>query len=586
MASNTGHIPREFINDLLNRIDLVEIINQRVPLKKTGSNFTACCPFHQEKTPSFNVSSTKQFYHCFGCGVSGNAVNFLIEYEGLDFVDAIESLASHLNIEVPHKKNTYQSNQPNYQPFYDLFAKINQFYSQQLNQNKAAESARQYLKNRQLDSQICRRFEIGFAPDSWDNLLQLFGQTDQQKKALLDIGMLSQNDKGRQYDRFRYRIMFPIHDLRGRTIGFGGRVLDDTKPKYLNSPETVLFHKGEQLYGLYQARKYNRHLRQLIIVEGYMDVIALAQFEIHYAVATLGTATTDNHLQLLFRNAPEIIFCFDGDQAGRDAAIKAMNICLKHIHEGRSAKFLFLPDGEDPDTLVRKELKAGFEARIQDAPTLSAFLLNYLKKDIQLDSIDGRAKLATKAAPYLAKIRPGLYHQMLTKELADLIQVKDYHPIVAPPTAQRKREQQRRYQNQTLMTMSPVRYAIALLLHYPRFALEHYNQAPTDWQKADLKGINIVLEMIHLIRENKIETTAVILEYWRDTAIDKHLQELACLDLKLDTDKVATEFLENLVQINKQYQEQRAEELQQIQGTRKLSDEEHQELLKLLMNNH
>ncbi|MEW8281341.1 MAG: DNA primase, partial [Candidatus Thiodiazotropha taylori] len=345
-----GKIPTHFIDQLLNRVDIVDVINRRVTLKKAGKEFQACCPFHDEKTPSFTVSPSKQFYHCFGCGAHGSAIGFLMEYDNLGFVEAVEELAQSAGLEVPREGGNEQG--PDLRPLYELMEKTARFYQHQLKHHAESPAAVDYLKSRGMSGQIAASYGIGFAPPGWDNLTGTLGSDKASLERLNKCGLLSESN-GKQYDRFRNRIIFPIRDPRGRTIGFGGRVLGDDKPKYLNSPETPLFHKGRELYGLYEARQANREISNLLVVEGYMDVVALAQHNIQNAVATLGTATTHEHLELIFRNCPEVIFCFDGDRAGRDAAWKALNTSLPLMRDGREVRFLFLPQGEDPDTQVR-----------------------------------------------------------------------------------------------------------------------------------------------------------------------------------------------------------------------------------------
>ncbi|MEL0036896.1 MAG: DNA primase, partial [Gammaproteobacteria bacterium] len=351
----SGRIPQTFIDDILARTDLVELIESRVPLKKAGTNYKACCPFHNEKTASFNVNGQKQFYHCFGCGASGNAISFMMEYDRLDFPDAVDELAGRLGLEVPREA----SNMPQVsKSLYEIMQQSSDFYASQLNRSQ---TARQYLSSRGLNQAVSDQYHIGFAPDAWSGLMDHIGRGKDTVEQLIDVGMVVKNDKGKTYDRFRNRLMFPIRNKRGKVIAFGGRIIGDGQPKYLNSPETDIFSKGTELYGLYEAKQANRTLNRLIIVEGYMEVVALAQFGITYAVATLGTATTDFHLKELFKQTNEVIFCFDGDKAGRDAAWKALNISLPHIRGDRLVRFMFLPQGDDPDTRVRAIGKEAFE---------------------------------------------------------------------------------------------------------------------------------------------------------------------------------------------------------------------------------
>src|SRR5579872_117414 len=384
MQLMANRIPREFIQLLLSRIELVDLIDGRVPLrKKSANNYFACCPFHTEKSASFSVSQNKQFYYCFGCGAHGNAIDFLMQYDRLEFPEAIEALARQAGLEVPREAGTV-SRPVVSDHFYTLLEDAAKFYQQQLKQSPTAID---YLKKRGLSGEMAKEFGLGFAPAGWDHLLQTLAKTDALKQALLDTGMLIKKDDGGYYDRFRERIMFPIRDRRGRIIAFGGRILEKGEPKYLNSPETPLFQKGHELYGLYHAQQRNRQLDRVLIVEGYMDVIGLFQHGITYAVATLGTATTTTHLQRLFRHTSEVIFCFDGDEAGRTAAWRALLVTLPIMHDEISIRFLFLPEGEDPDSLVRKEGKQDFENRIQNAATLSHFFFQSIAAQSNLTSL-------------------------------------------------------------------------------------------------------------------------------------------------------------------------------------------------------
>lgn len=413
-----GRIPQSFIDELLARIDVVDVVDSRVKLKKAGKNYSACCPFHNENTPSFTVSRDKQFYYCFGCGATGSALKFVMEFDGLSFPDAVEKLADSVSMTVPREHNpAAERAQQEHAPLFDLLQQSASFYAQALRQHNDRDRAVQYLKGRGLSGQAARFFNIGFAPPGWDNLQNTLVSDDTTKKQLISNGMLIERDDGRTYDRFRDRIMFPIRDIKGRTIAFGGRVLGDEKPKYLNSPETPVFQKNRELYGLYEARKIRQKLTRLLIVEGYMDVVALAQYGIHYAVATLGTATSEHHLHRLYRMVPEVIFCFDGDTAGKNAAARAMETVLPVLEDGRQARFLFLPDGEDPDSLVQKEGKDAFEQRLASASHLPEFLFDHLKQQVDFDSLDGKARLDQLAAPLISRIPQGTLKDLMVAEL-------------------------------------------------------------------------------------------------------------------------------------------------------------------------
>ncbi len=419
-----ARIPENFVQDLLARTDLVELIDARVPLKKTGRNYSACCPFHQEKTPSFTVAPDKQFYYCFGCGASGNAVGFLMEYEHMNFPEAVKQLASRAGMEVPESRPETAADKQRkdrLQSLYDLLSRAERFYSQQLRQAPEKQKAVSYLKNRGLSGEIAKKFAIGFAPPGYDNLINGLSLTESALEQALTAGLLvRREDTGRVYDKFRDRIIFPIRDSRGRTIGFGGRVLGDGKPKYLNSPETPVFHKGQELYGLWEWRQSRDRSDRLYVVEGYMDVIALTQHGVPNVVATLGTATTEDHARKLFRQVNEVILCFDGDKAGVRAAWRALESLLPALDDGKQVRFLFLPDGEDPDTLVRAQGPEALRALTDQADTLSTYLFRHLSEGLDLNTVDGRARLARLALPYLAKPARPVYRALLTEELARL----------------------------------------------------------------------------------------------------------------------------------------------------------------------
>jgi DNA primase len=416
-----GKIPQSFIDDLMARTDFVDIIGSRVTLKNTGKNYSGLCPFHKEKSPSFSVSPDKQFYYCFGCGAGGNAISFMTDYENLPFPQAVEDLAKSAGIEIPKDNQHQRKNEHLYQAQFKVLDLAAAFFQAQLNKHPTKATAVNYLKGRGLDSETLQQFNIGFAPPGWDNLINSIGITDTEQSHLERSGMLIRHEeKDSLYDRFRDRIMFPIRDMRGRVIAFGGRILGDGKPKYLNSPETDTFQKGRELYGLYEARKTNRKLDKVIIVEGYMDVVSLAQFDISYSVATLGTATSLHHLERLYKIVPEIVFCFDGDSAGLKAAKRALETVMPIIKDGQQAKFLFLPEGEDPDTLVRQKGKIVFEDMIQNATPMSEYFFNSLSQNIDMESIDGRALFSSQALPLIQLMQPCLLQQMMRDKISSL----------------------------------------------------------------------------------------------------------------------------------------------------------------------
>ena len=424
-----SRIPQSFIDDLLDRTDIVDLVDGHVKLKKTGRNYSACCPFHKEKTPSFSVAPDKQFYYCFGCGAGGNAIGFLMQLANLNFPEAVEELAGKAGLAVPKddsvtSKAASAASQAKTQArnqAYDILNQASQYYQSQLRRHPDRQKAVTYLKGRGLNGQIAQRFGVGYAPTGWQNLMQELAPKVEQEQGLIDAGMVVEKEENtRRYDRFRDRIMFPIKDYKGRIIAFGGRVLGDDKPKYLNSPETVVFHKQKELYGLYEARQHERNLKRIMVVEGYMDVVALAQHNINYAVATLGTSTSSFHLERIFKLVSEVVFCFDGDAAGLKAADRAMHTCLPYMQDGRQARFLLLPDGEDPDSLVRQEGNDKLTARIVDATPLSDFLFQRLGQDLDPHNLEHRAKLATDASPLIAIIPKGIMRSMMHARLSKI----------------------------------------------------------------------------------------------------------------------------------------------------------------------
>jgi DNA primase len=567
-----GKIPSHFIDQLLSRVDIVDVINRRVQLRKAGKEFQACCPFHDEKTPSFTVSPTKQFYHCFGCGAHGSAISFLMEYDNLGFVEAVEELAQSAGLEVPREGSHEQG--PDLRPLYELMEKAARFYQHQLKHHTESPAAVDYLKSRGMSGQIAANFGIGFAPPGWDNLTSTLGSDKTALERLNKCGMLSESN-GKQYDRFRNRIIFPIRDPRGRTIGFGGRVLGDDKPKYLNSPETPLFHKGRELYGLYEARQANREINNLLVVEGYMDVVALAQHNIRNAVATLGTATTHEHLELIFRNCPEVIFCFDGDRAGRDAAWKALNTSLPLMRDGREVRFLFLPQGEDPDTQVRKEGSEAFLQRIEAATPLSEFLLQHLSAQVHMESIDGRAKLAQLAKPHLEKLPKGVFRQMMFERLEELVGLKAGHLDDAPTTPQRKPANTTQNKSQA---PTPIRTAIALLLDHPHL-YEVADEVSADWQAWNNSGIDILKQLLEIIRTQPTLSKAALIERWRNTKYFAHLNKLTQANYQFDLPgmDLTTEFRDALHRLNEQFYKQNRPQLGNIRPS-ELSEKQLEEI--------
>ena len=565
-----------FIDDLLARTDIVEVIGTRVPLKRQGKEYAARCPFHDERSASFTVSPTKQFYHCFGCGAHGTAISFLMNYDRLEFLDAIEELAKRVGVEVP--RDTRQRNEDG--DTRELFAALDaaaKFFRRQLD---SSAKARAYIERRGISDAIAEQFQIGHAPDGYSGLKDALG-TDPRRLQLLErAGLFSKNDKGHVYDKFRDRLMFPIADRRGRVIAFGGRVLDtDASPKYLNSPETALFHKGRELYGLWQAKQANSKLERLIVVEGYMDVVALAQYGVTQAVATLGTATTPDHAELLFRNASDVYFCFDGDRAGRSAAWRAMESVLPRMKDGRQAFFLFLPDGEDPDTIVRKEGADGFDARLQSATPLSEFFFAHMAQDVSLSSLDGKARLAERCKPLLAQIPDGAFGDLMRQRLTELTGVG---ARTSAPETHVPVQRARAAPSTSTAKKSLVRSAIALLLQQPSLALSL--EPPYRFAALALPGVDLLVDMIAAAKERPAITTGGMLERFGDREEAAALQKLAMEPNLYEHGEAEPEFRGILRMLELQYLEQRIAQLNREmteRGLSALSDAEKLELREL-----
>jgi len=580
-----GRIPQHFIDDLLARVDIVDVVNSRLQLKRAGNNLKACCPFHGEKTPSFTVSQNKQFYHCFGCGAHGSAIGFLMEYDGLHFVDAIETLADMIGVEVPREQNGNNTSgavatQSDNRPLYELMESVGAHFVTELKNSKRAID---YLTQRGLSGETAKRFRIGFARDGYDNLDKAFSG---QRKALETTGMLARNDRDNVYARFRDRIMFPIRDRRGRVIGFGGRVIEKQEPKYLNSPETVLFHKSQELYGLYEGRRDAQDQGFALVVEGYMDVVALAEAGIGNAVATLGTSPNQHHCETLFRVVPGIIFCFDGDRAGREAAWRAAQAALPCLRDGRDAHFLFLPDGEDPDSLVAREGADGLNRLISEQKvSIVDYIFDHQSENLNLSELGGKAALVEKMKPLLSRMPEGVYRDFSFRQLEQVVGFPidqknlsssttraDSKPAYQPTTTKPKAENA--YLNNTSKRLSVMRHSILLLLNHPDVSKKY---SPAEFTiSQELQGAPLLLALLQACQQRQGMTTGSLLEYFRDTEHVDVLQKLAIVELMPDGSSMELQqaeetFVHCLQQLHSRSRLKSASKLQPSQRTGLLS---------------
>jgi DNA primase len=566
-----GRIPDNFIDELLARVDIVDVIERRVPLKKAGREWTACCPFHNERTPSFYVTPAKQFFHCFGCGAHGSAIKFLMDYERLEFPDAVEELAQSVGLKVPYEGTRDNAPREDKTDLYAMLDAAARWYEGEL--PKSAD-AKAYCAKRGLDAATMASFRIGWAPAGFDGVIRSLGTSERRMQLLTEAGMVASNERGNKYDRFRERLMFPILDRRGRVIAFGGRVLQSEQgPKYLNSPETPLFHKGRELFALWQVKQANSNLARIVVVEGYMDVIALHQAGLPIAVATLGTATTPEHTEVLFRAAPDVVFCFDGDRAGRAAAWKALESALPRLRDGRQAYFLFLPEGEDPDTLVRKEGKDGFEKRLREATPLSEYFFSELSHDVDMTSLDGRARLAERARPLIARLPDGAFRDLMAQEL----EKRSGARAVLEPDPHARRPVQR----PVAVQRSLVRSAISLLLAQPGIADQV--ERPYGFLRLKKPGVELLAELLDTARARPGINPAMLVEHFADRQQEYNaLQKLMAATTVGEPETQRLEFLDALMRMEQQIVDQRREELVAKNREGKLDSAEKTELRELL----
>ncbi|TXL17836.1 DNA primase [Methylococcaceae bacterium HT3] len=567
-----GRIPRSFIDDLLVRVDIVDLVDSYVPLKKSGSSYVARCPFHTEKTPSFAVTRNKQLYHCFGCGVGGNAISFLMDYSHLDFVEALEGLADFVGVSVPRESGGTPVKKNNTSEVFQVLEQVAGFYIQQLRENETAKAAVAYLKSRGLSGEVAQEFQLGYAPDRWDALLKRFNA-----QQLIDAGLAISKESGSVYDRFRGRVVFPIRDRRGRVLGFGGRVLDDSLPKYLNSPETTVFHKGREVYGLYELLAKNSKPERIIVVEGYMDVIALAQFGVGYAVATLGTATSKEHLELLFRFTSEVVFCFDGDKAGREASWRAVLSAFPSLRDGRQVKIMRMPMGVDPDTFVRDRGLQEFEHGVMSAQALSEFFFERLSNGLNLDGMEGRASLVNKAKAYLQTLPNGVFQELMLEKLKALSKIDKLDFLEKPTTLKHLRHKQQQEDTK----LSPIRLAITLLLQNPALIIE-FEKKQVQWPMLDFPGIALLKKIVEIIEQHPDINLPRLLEHFRGKDEEKYIKIMMNHDFCISGDEIAEEFsgaIDRLINLGR---EQRLDELIEKERVSGLALHEQKELLSML----
>ena len=568
-------IDRDFINDLPNRVDIVGLINKRVALKKAGKDFKACCPFHEEKTPSFTVVPTKQIYHCFGCGESGGVIDFVMKYDHLSFVEAIETVAGESGVSVVYDQ-TAKPIDKRFKRYNQIMSELNNFYQNQLKSSSAKNKVVSYAKKRGISGTIAKRFELGFAPPGWTNLFDEFSEKEESIQDLLSMGMIvpKKDKKDDYYDRFRDRLMFPIHNSKGSVIGFGGRVLSSKdNPKYLNSPETPLFSKSKELYGLYHCRKYSRRIDSILVVEGYMDVIALHQQGITNVVATLGTATTPAHLQILSRSAETIVFCFDGDKAGRDAAWKALKTSLPSITSGLIIKFLILPEGEDPDTLIKRESSKAFSKRIEGAKTLSSFLIEHIKGEVPFDTIEGKTLFLEKSATLINMVNYSIYRQQLIEGIANTIgqniiqvekaveqnktqNVQFSNTYQAEPKQLSPQPTNQMISNKSNSSMkSLMSRMISCVLTYPSIVNDPETSSVIEERVRKLPKSEVLLELIrHVQVESDLSKEALLEPYKSKERVYLRLQELSILKPFLSEFEAKEEFGYSLTAAEKYYE--------------------------------
>lgn len=575
-----GFIPQLAIDDVLSRTDLVQLIDGYLPLKKKGVNYLACCPFHHEKTPSFNVIPKKQFYYCFGCGASGNAISFLMQHQHMGFVEALELLASRVGYVLPAKddvasaaqalKSTQSANA------YQLLNQVNDYYQQAL--KRAPSEVGIYLKTRGVSDEVMQLFGLGYAEEGWHTLEQNFRQ---HRTWLIETGMLIQKDDGKTFDRYRHRLMFPIHDRQGRVVGFGGRALQgQQQPKYMNSPETPYFHKSKELYGLHQLLQHSQYQGPIVVVEGYMDVIALVQHGIFYTVATLGTATTSQHLQLLAKHTHEVIFCFDGDKAGQQAAWRALENSVGAMDGHLAMKFMFLPEGDDPDSFIRQHGPAAFTEAMAQALPWEVFWIRTLTQACALHTFAGRSQLIQKALPYLRQMPDSAFRSLLLDELAKMARMDSARIL----TLLHGNQQEIARIKSIKIARTPIRLALALLLQYPERLAPRLKEVV--WPADHEPGSDVLAALVQQLQAQPKASTAMLIEPWRETEWFEPMQKLIAWDVQISEPAIEQEFSQLIAFIQKQSVEKQIQELMARSRQTELTLDERAHLQRLLKQRH
>lgn len=603
-------IPQAFIDDLLARTDIVDVISHRVRLKKAGKEYTSCCPFHNEKTPSFTVIPDKQFYHCFGCGASGNAITFIMEHDKTSFLETVEELASAAGMEVPKSAAQTTAPKDNIKPLYDILEKASAYYQKQLREHRSSESVKSYLKDRGMTGETAKRFGIGYAPFEKDGFMSTLDGSKDTLSLLIKSGIVAESEDRGHYERFRGRVIFPIRDKRGRVIGFGGRVLGDAKPKYLNSPETDVFHKGKELYGLYEAIQSNKKIDHIMVVEGYMDVVMLAQHGIDYSVAALGTATSADHIQSLFRTVDKITFCFDGDRAGRAAAWKALETSLPLMRDGKDIRFMFLPESEDPDSLVRKIGKDAFESMIrEESVSISKFLFKGISEGLDITSLSGKAAMIEKSKPLILSMGNGIFKELIIKELSEISGLSDViisEKIFGAGRSEAKKFQPKKIWNKNfnkhkkqagvlgvdpekhyaplsaderIVKQSPQRTAIAILMTHTDLASKI--SLPEGLVSSNISGVDLLYRLSKFLTINPGLTTGQIIQAWDNDGERSILSRLALMPVIGSIDQIKEELEDIISSLAQKSREQRLAQLR-TKSVSELTEDDKSELLSLM----